>query len=199
MRIPKVPGMEVAVVRRPVADSASAATSARTTGRVRLRRPERRRRCRCARTRATWSTFRAATASARTIFFRNRVQLAGSGGEFTTRQVAADPAPTPLGLATLLPNSQDAPNDAILVINSHYFNTASKRRRGFVRITLRLRPYDGKRRVVRNLTPDRRELRHRRAPRRGARVDRYLAGRRRRRSQRRRGRLPARPATSASF
>jgi len=85
--------------------------------------------------------------------FRNRVQLAGSGGEFRRGKWLQTRGSTPLGLATLLPNSLDAPNDAILVINSHYFNTSSKRGSGFVRIALRLKPYDGKRRVVRNLTP----------------------------------------------
>jgi hypothetical protein len=86
-------------------------------------------------------------------FFRNRVQLAGSGGEFRRGKWLLTAGATPLGLATLLPNPSDTPNDAVLVLNSHYFNTSSKAGRGLVRITFRLRPFDGKRRVVRNATP----------------------------------------------
>jgi hypothetical protein len=85
--------------------------------------------------------------------YRNRIQLAGSGGEFRRGKWLLTQGSTPLGLATLLPNPQDAPRDAILVINSHYFNGSSKVGRGFVRITLRLKPYDGRRRVVRSVTP----------------------------------------------
>jgi hypothetical protein len=86
-------------------------------------------------------------------FFRNRVQLAGSGGEFRRGKWLLTAGATPLGLATLLPNPKDTPNDAVLVLNSHYFNTASKPGRALVRVELRLRPFDGKRRVVRTATP----------------------------------------------
>jgi hypothetical protein len=67
-------------------------------------------------------------------FFRERVQLAGSGGEFQRGKWLLTAGQTPLGLATLLPNPGDAPNDAILVINSHYFNNSSKPGRGLVRV-----------------------------------------------------------------
>lgn len=86
-------------------------------------------------------------------FYRHRVTLAGSGGESRRGSWLVTAGATPLGLATLLPNAADAPNDAILVVNSHYFNTGSKAGRGLVRIRFRLRPYDGVRRVVRNATP----------------------------------------------
>jgi hypothetical protein len=86
-------------------------------------------------------------------FFRERVQLAGSGGEFQRGKWLLTAGQTPLGLATLLPNPGDAPNDAILVINSHYFNTSSKPGHGLVRILFRLAAYDGTKRVVRNATP----------------------------------------------
>jgi hypothetical protein len=86
-------------------------------------------------------------------FFRNRVQLAGSGGEFRRGKWLLTRGSTPLGLAALLPNPGDAPSDAVLVINSHYFNESSTPGRGFVRVVLRLTPYDGKRRVVRNVIP----------------------------------------------
>jgi hypothetical protein len=85
--------------------------------------------------------------------YRNRVQLAGSGGEFRRGKWLLTAGSTPLGLATLLPNPQDAPRDAVLVVNSHYFNTSAKVGRGLVRIELRLKPYDGTRRVVRSVTP----------------------------------------------
>jgi hypothetical protein len=86
-------------------------------------------------------------------FYRNRVQLAGSGGESRRGKWLITAGATPLGLVTLLPNAKDTPDDAILVLNSHYYNTASKRGVGLVRIKFTLRPYDGKRRVVRNATP----------------------------------------------
>jgi len=85
--------------------------------------------------------------------FRSRVQLAGSGGEFRQGKWLLTRGQTPLGLATLLPNPADAPNDAIVIVNSHYFNEASKAGRGLVRVVLHLAPYDGKTRVVRNDTP----------------------------------------------
>jgi hypothetical protein len=86
-------------------------------------------------------------------FFRERVQLAGSGGEFQRGKWLLTAGQTPLGLATLLPNPGDAPTDAILVINSHYFNNSSKPGHGLVRVVFRLSPYDGTKRVVRNATP----------------------------------------------
>jgi hypothetical protein len=86
-------------------------------------------------------------------FYRLRVQLAGSGGEFRQGKWLLTAGTTPLGLASLLPNPVDAPDDAVVVLNSHYFNTASKHGVALVRIKLVLRPFDGKRRVVRNATP----------------------------------------------
>lgn len=88
-----------------------------------------------------------------TDFFKSRIQLAGSGGEFRHGKWLLTRGTTPLGLATLLPNPTDTPSDALIVINSHYFNEASKPGRGLVRIVLHLTPYDGKKRLVRNATP----------------------------------------------
>ncbi len=87
-------------------------------------------------------------------FFRNRVQLAGSGGESRSRdgKWLETQGLTPLGLATLLPNSGGT-GDAIVVINSHYFNNTTKPGRGLVRVEFHLAPYDGTRRVVRSVTP----------------------------------------------
>jgi hypothetical protein len=85
--------------------------------------------------------------------YRNRVQLAGSGGASSRGKWTFTQGSTPLGLATLLPNPTDAPDDAILVVNSHYFNTSSKPAMGLVRIELRLTRYDGTRRLVRSVTP----------------------------------------------
>jgi len=84
-------------------------------------------------------------------FFRTRVQLAGSGGENSRGNWLVTRGTTPLGLATLLPNSTDAPHDAVVVLNSHYFNGSPKPARGLVRVILHLAPYDGKNRVVRNV------------------------------------------------
>ncbi len=86
-------------------------------------------------------------------FYRSRVQLAGSGGEFRRGRWAVTSARTPLGLASLLPRTGDAGDDAFVVVNSHYFNRSSKRSKGVVKVILTLRPFDGLRRVVRNWTP----------------------------------------------
>ncbi len=85
--------------------------------------------------------------------FRSRVQLAGSGGEFRKGKWLLTKGQTPLGLATLLPNPADAPDDAVVIVNSHYFNESSKAGRGYVRVVFHLAPYDGTKRVVRNATP----------------------------------------------
>lgn len=84
-------------------------------------------------------------------FYKNRVQLAGSGGESQRGKWLITAGTTPLGLATLLPNPTDAPDDALIVLNSHYFNVGSKRGRGYVRVKLRLAPYDGRKRIARNI------------------------------------------------
>jgi len=84
-------------------------------------------------------------------FYKNRAQLAGSGGEFKKGKWLLTNGSTPGGLATLLPNPGDTPSDALIVLNSHYINGSSKPGRGFVRVTLRLAPYTGNKRVVRNI------------------------------------------------
>jgi hypothetical protein len=85
-------------------------------------------------------------------FFRDRVQLAGSGGEFRRGKWATTSAQTPLGLATLLP-ANGPTGDAMVIVNSHYFNRSSKRAKGVVKVVLKLRPFDGSRRIVRTWTP----------------------------------------------
>ena len=86
-----------------------------------------------------------------TDFFKSRAQIAGSGGEFARGKWLITAAATPGGLATLLPNPSDAPHDAVIVLNSHYINASNTPGHGFVRVTLRLRPYDGEKRIARNI------------------------------------------------
>jgi hypothetical protein len=85
--------------------------------------------------------------------FKRRVQLAGSGGEFRKGKWASTRGQTPLGLATTLPRTATAGDDAYVVVNSHYFNNGTKAAKGLVKVVFRMRPYDGTRTIVRNWTP----------------------------------------------
>ena len=87
-------------------------------------------------------------------FFRNRVQLAGSGGESRSR-AANGSRRRASRLSDSRPSSpiRGGTSDAIVVINSHYFNNTTKPGRGLVRVEFHLAPYDGTRRVVRSVTP----------------------------------------------
>jgi hypothetical protein len=84
-------------------------------------------------------------------FFSRRVFLAGSGGESVVGQWAVTEGSMPGDLAQVLPNSADAPGDAIVVVNSHYFNTSRRRGRGLVKVKLKLAPLDPGKRVVRQI------------------------------------------------
>jgi hypothetical protein len=88
-------------------------------------------------------------------FFTGRVFLAGSGGERACgKGWTCTEANMPGDLAQVIPGSADAPKDAIVVINSHYFNGAPKRGRGLVKIRLKLAPLAPGKRVVRQVIHD---------------------------------------------
>lgn len=82
-------------------------------------------------------------------FFTRRVFLAGSGGEFAQGSWTVSKGSMPGNLAQVLP--VDASGNAVIVINSHYFNSSSKKSKGFVRITLRLAPLPPGKKLVRQL------------------------------------------------
>jgi hypothetical protein len=88
-------------------------------------------------------------------FFTGRVFLAGSGGERTCgKNWTCSEASMPGDLAQVIPGSADAPNDAFVVINSHYFNGAPKRGRGLVKVRLKLAPLAPGKRIVRQVIHD---------------------------------------------
>jgi hypothetical protein len=50
-----------------------------------------------------------------------------------------------------MPHAKDNPTDTWVVINSHYFNDAKKVGHGVVKLTLRLKPLDPRKRVIRQV------------------------------------------------
>lgn len=85
-------------------------------------------------------------------FFTNRVTLAGSGGENRRGRWLVTTGGMPPGLAQRLPNPGDAPDEAIIILNSHYFNTGHRRAHGLVKVRLHLAPADPGERTVRTVT-----------------------------------------------
>jgi hypothetical protein len=82
-------------------------------------------------------------------FFTRRVFLAGSGGEFARGSWSITQGSMPGNLAQVLP--VDADGNAVIVMNSHYFNSSPKASKGFVKIKLRLAPLPPGKKVVRQL------------------------------------------------
>ena len=84
-------------------------------------------------------------------FYNHRVSLAGSGGELRRGRWLVTRNAVPAGLSQPLPNPSDSPQDAVIVLNSHYFNESPRRARGYVKLTLRLGPADPQKRVLRQM------------------------------------------------
>ena len=84
-------------------------------------------------------------------FFKKRVFLAGSGGESVRGKWAITRAQMPGRLTQLMPTPSDTPGDAIVILNSHYFNHSARRARGFVKLKIRLAPLDPAKRPVRQM------------------------------------------------
>jgi hypothetical protein len=84
-------------------------------------------------------------------FFKARVFLSGSGGETTIGKWAVTSASYPGDLAQVMPAPKDDPGDSWLVVNSHYFNDSRKVGRGLVKLKLRLKPLDPRKRVIRQV------------------------------------------------
>jgi hypothetical protein len=84
-------------------------------------------------------------------FYNHRVSLAGSGGERRRGPWLVTETAVPPGLSQPLPNPADAPEDAVIVLNSHYFNLSPRPARGYVKLRLVLGPADPHKRVLRQL------------------------------------------------
>jgi hypothetical protein len=82
-------------------------------------------------------------------FFTRRVFLAGSGGEFAQGSWSVTKGAMPGNLAQVLP--VDAGGNAVVVLNSHYFNSSPKTAKGLIRIALRLAPLPAGKKLVRQM------------------------------------------------
>jgi len=81
-------------------------------------------------------------------FFARRTFLAGSGGELAKGNWTVSRAAMPGKLAQLLPSDGTG---AIVVLNSHYFNTSSKASTGFIEVALRLAPLQPGKKILRQV------------------------------------------------
>lgn len=81
-------------------------------------------------------------------FFKRRVFLGGSGGEPLRGRWAITNGSWPAGVTQVMPTPADLGGDAIVVLNSHYFNASSKAGQGFARFTMRLSPREPARRPL---------------------------------------------------
>ena len=84
-------------------------------------------------------------------FFKARVFLSGSGGETRLGNWSVTSASWPGDLAQVMPAPKDDPGDSWLIINSHYFNEATKAGHALVKLKLRLRPLDPRKRIIRQV------------------------------------------------
>lgn len=84
-------------------------------------------------------------------FFLRRVFLAGSGGETKRGIWATTKGAFPGDLMQPLPNPEGDASDAVIVLNSHYFNGSRKRARGLAKVVLRLAPRNPRKRVLRQI------------------------------------------------
>jgi hypothetical protein len=83
-------------------------------------------------------------------FYSHRVFLAGSGGESRRGKWTVTAIAWPGDLTQVVPATAGT-QDAIIVVNSHYFNDASKTAQGLVKVKLRLRPLTPGKRVLRQV------------------------------------------------
>ncbi|HWP67545.1 MAG TPA: hypothetical protein VNO26_16730 [Candidatus Limnocylindria bacterium] len=85
-----------------------------------------------------------------TDFYVRRVFVAGSGGETRRGNWTVTRIAWPGDLTQVVP-AVEGTNDAVIVVNSHYFNNARKRAKGTVKVKLVLRPLTPGKRVLRQV------------------------------------------------
>jgi hypothetical protein len=85
-------------------------------------------------------------------FYLSRVFLAGSGGESQRGNWTVTAAQFPGSLTQLVPAATDRPTEAVVVLNSHYFNESDRPAKGLVKMKLRAAPRDPRKRPVRQVT-----------------------------------------------
>jgi hypothetical protein len=83
-------------------------------------------------------------------FYSPRVFVAGSGGETRRGNWSVTTIAWPGDLTQVVPESAGT-TDAIIVVNSHYFNNAGKTGKGIVKLKLKLRPLTPGKRVLRQI------------------------------------------------
>lgn len=84
-------------------------------------------------------------------FFRKKVFLSGSGGEFVKGNWSTTTVSMPGDLALVMPNVSEDPTKAVIVVNSHYFNGADQNGKGLVKVKIKLVPLEPHKRIVRQV------------------------------------------------
>jgi hypothetical protein len=83
-------------------------------------------------------------------FYSQRVFVAGSGGETRRGNWTVTTIGWPGDLTQVVPATAGT-DDAVFVVNSHYFNDAEKAAKGIVKVKLKLRPLTPGKRVLRQV------------------------------------------------
>src|SRR5262245_21375017 len=83
-------------------------------------------------------------------FYSHRVFVAGSGGETRRGNWTVTTVGWPGDLTQVVPTVEGT-DDAVIVVNSHYFNEAEKAAKGVVKVKLKLRPLTPGKRVLRQV------------------------------------------------
>jgi hypothetical protein len=83
-------------------------------------------------------------------FYVRRVFLAGSGGETRRGKWTVTNISWPGDLTQVVP-AVEGSDDAVIVVNSHYFNEATKAAKGVVKVKLKLQPLVSGKRVLRQI------------------------------------------------
>lgn len=84
-------------------------------------------------------------------FFKKKVFISGSGGEFVKGNWSTTTFTLPGDLALPMPNVTSAPGKAVIVVNSHYFNGSDKKGKGIVKVKIKLAPLDPQKRLIRQV------------------------------------------------
>lgn len=83
-------------------------------------------------------------------FYSHRVFVAGSGGETRRGKWTVTHIAWPGDLTQVVP-AVPGTSDAVIIVNSHYFNEAAKSAKGLVKLKLTLRPLTPGKRVLRQI------------------------------------------------
>lgn len=83
-------------------------------------------------------------------FYIRRVFVAGSGGETRRGNWTVTKIAWPGDLTQVVP-AVEGTDDAVIVVNSHYFNEAARKAKGIIKVKLKLQPLTPGKRVLRQI------------------------------------------------